>query len=207
MPFPSPDVALPIVVTGQQIGAGWTPALSVAKALAALAEAERLGGQAVFWMADEDHDRLEVASTVALEGTRLRRHRFAFEAPPGTAAGWLPWTPAHQREAEALWGPLPLPAEPTLRGHFAALGDPLIRRGLRLFSPTDPALRRPIQEELERWRSLDLEGEILRQAQRLEAEGAPSPLDPRTQHAWFSLDPSSGLRRPLEPGEAHRRVG
>jgi uncharacterized protein YllA (UPF0747 family) len=48
----------PLVATGQQIGAGWTPALSVVKALAALVEARRLGGRAVYWLADEDHDRL-----------------------------------------------------------------------------------------------------------------------------------------------------
>ena len=34
----------PVIATGQQIGAGWSPALSVAKALAAAAEARRLGG-------------------------------------------------------------------------------------------------------------------------------------------------------------------
>ena len=30
----------------------------------ALAAAKNLGGEAVYWLADEDHDRLEVASTV-----------------------------------------------------------------------------------------------------------------------------------------------
>ena len=56
-----------MIVTGQQIGAGWTPALSVAKALAALAEAKRRGADAVYWMADEDHDRTEVAAAVGFE--------------------------------------------------------------------------------------------------------------------------------------------
>ena len=55
----------PVVATGQQIGAGWSPALSVAKALAALAEARRSGGEAVYWLADEDHDRAEVANVAA----------------------------------------------------------------------------------------------------------------------------------------------
>jgi len=190
----------PVVATGQQIGAGWTPALSVAKALAALAEAGRLGGEAVYWLADEDHDRMEVASAVGFQGERLVRHRFAFEAPEGTATGWLPWTGVQQREAEALWGPLPEPGAPTLRGHALALGEPLWRRGLRPFSPTDPALRGPIQGELERWRALDLEAGLVRQARLLEQAGAPLPLDPREQAAWFSLDPGTGLRRRLEPG-------
>jgi hypothetical protein len=188
------------VATGQQIGAGWTPALSVAKALAAAAEAGRLGGRAVYWLADEDHDRLEVASTVGLQGERLVRHRFRFQAPDGTATGWLPWTGDQHREAEALWGPLPQPGEPTLRGHALALGEPLWRRGLTPFSPTDPAVRWPIQGELERWRALGLERELVHQADRLEKSGVPLPLDPREQAAWFSLDPRTGLRRRLEPG-------
>jgi len=192
---------LPLVVTGQQIGVGWTPALSVAKALAALAEARSLGGEAVYWLADEDHDRLEVASTVALQGERLARHTFRFAAPDNTATGWLPWTARHQAEAESLWGPLPQAVEPTLRGHALALGAPLWARGLRPFSPTRAAVRAPIQEELERWRALDLERDLIRQAERLEREGLALPLDPRAQAAWFSLDPRRGLRRRLEPGE------
>lgn len=191
----------PVVATGQQIGAGWTPALSVAKALAALAEARRIGAEAMYWLADEDHDRIEVASVVGTCGGRLVRHRFRFDAPAGTATGWLPWTGTHQAEAEALWGPCPAPAEPTLRGHVLALGAPLWRRGLRPFSPTAPAVREPIQATLERWRSLDLEADLARQAARLESEGAPLPLDPRMQAAWFALDPATGRRRRLDPGE------
>jgi hypothetical protein len=190
----------PLVVTGQQIGAGWTPALSVVKALAAQVEAGRLGGEAVFWMADEDHDALEVAATVGLEGPRLKRHRFRFQAPEGTATGWLPWTPTQQEEAEALWGEVPAAAEPTLRGHFLAVGAPLWARGLRAYSPTDPQARGAIQPELERWRALDLEADLVRQADHLEAARLPVPLDPRVQGSWFALDPRSGARRRLDPG-------
>lgn len=191
----------PVVATGQQIGAGWSPALSVAKALAALAEARRTGAEAVYWLADEDHDRTEVASVVGWSGGRMVRHRFRFDAPEGTAAGWLPWTDRHQAEAASLWGPCPSPASPTLRGHALALGEPLWQRGLRSFSPTDPRVREDIQPTLERWRALDLEADLVRQAMRLEAEGVPLPLDPRTQAAWFALDPNSGLRRRLDPRE------
>lgn len=192
---------IPVVATGQQIGAGWSPALSVAKALAALAEARRTGAQAVYWLADEDHDRSEVAAVVGTKAGRLVRHRFRFEARPGTATGWLPWTPGHQAEAEAIWGPLPEPEEPSLRGHTLALGRPLWERGLRAFSPTDPAVREPVQADLARWRGLDLEAHLARQAERLEAEGAPLPLDPRVQAAWFALDPRSGRRQRLERGQ------
>jgi len=187
----------PLVVTGQQIGAGWTPALSVVKALEAKREAERLGGEAVFWLADEDHDALEVAATVGFEGPRLKRHRFRFDAPEGTATGWLPWTERHQAEAEALWGEVPATTEPTLRAHFLACGAPLWARGIRAFSPTDPARRALIQTELERWRGLDLEAELIKQAEYLEQARLALPLDPRSQGAWFSLDPGTGLRRRL----------
>lgn len=190
----------PVIATGQQIGAGWSPALSVAKALAALSEARRTGTEAVYWLADEDHDRAEVASVAGWTCGRLTRHRFRFDARPGTATGWLPWTSEHQAEAEALWGAVPEPQAPTLRGHALALGQPLWDLGLRPFSPTDPAVREPVQADLERWRGLDLEGLMARQAERLEAEGAPLPLDPRVQSAWFSLDPRSGQRRRLERG-------
>lgn len=193
--------AQPVIVTGQQIGAGWTPALSVAKALAALAEARRCGAKAIYWLADEDHDRLEVASSVGIETGRLVRHRFRFDAPEGTATGWLPWGESQQREAEWLWGEVPAPSEPTLRGHALKLGEPIWRMGLHPFSPTSPKVRAPIQAELERWRSLNLESPLIRQAEFLEAEGAALPLDPRQQAAWFSLDPSNGRRRRLDPGE------
>ncbi len=201
MPTPNTAEPKPVIVTGQQIGAGWTPALSVAKALAALAEARRLGMDAVYWMADEDHDRVEVAASVGLENGRLVRHRFRFDAPEGTATGWLPWGVAQQQEAESLWGPVPTPSEPSLRGHALSLGEPLWKLGLRPFSPTNPAFREPIQSELERWRSLNLEAQLLLSAARLEAEGAPLPLDPRQQATWFALDPRTGLRRRLEREE------
>lgn len=197
------DTRRPVVATGQQIGAGWTPALSVVKALAALAEARRLNIEAVYWLADEDHDRAEVASVVGFQGDRLVKHRFRFDAPEDTAAGWLPWTDTQQQEAEKLWGtPVPAPIKPDLRNHIATLGKPLWRRGIRPFSPTDPPARLPILEELERWRSLGLERDLAMQAERMEAQGETLVLDPRKQKTWFSLDPQSGLRRGLEPGEA-----
>jgi hypothetical protein len=69
------------------------------------------------------------------------------------------------------------------------------------FSPTDPARRRPIQEELERWRALGLERDLVQQAQALEAAGVRFGLDPRQQAAWFSLDPLTGRRLRLEPSD------
>jgi len=189
-----------VVVTGQQIGAGWSPALSVVKALVALTEAKQRGLQPVFWLADEDHDRAEVASVAALQGDRLVRHRFQFSAPAGTAAGWLEWTEDHQAEAQCLWGQLPDPVEPTLRGHFLALGKPLWDRGIIPFSPTIHADRAGIQAELERWRAMGLESDLCVQADALESRGEKLILNPRQQSAWFSLDPITGVRSRLESG-------
>jgi hypothetical protein len=192
----------PLIATGQQIGAGWTPALSVAKALAALAAARRLGGDAVYWLADEDHDRLEVSRTIGMDGARILPHRFRFEAPDGTATGWLPWGETQQWEGEILWGDLPEPLEPTLRGHVLALGMPLWNRGIFSFSPTSPEHRLPIQERLESWRALPLENLLVAQADRLVTEGEELVLDPRQQSAWFSLHPGNGQRKRLERHEA-----
>lgn len=191
----------PLIATGQQIGAGWTPALSVVKALAALAAARRLGGDAVYWLADEDHDLLEVSNTIGLDGDRILHHRFRFPAPEGTATGWLPWGGTQQWEGEVLWGELPEPLDPTLRGHVLALGLPLWNRGLFSFSPTSPEHRTPIQETLERWRALPLEELLVARGDRLEAEGETLALDPRAQSAWFSLDPQTGHRKRLAKGE------
>lgn len=191
----------PLIVTGQQLGAGWTPALSVVKALAALAAARRMNGDAVYWLADEDHDLFEASNTIGFDGERILPHRFRFEVPEGTATGWLPWTEAQQWEGEILWGTLPEPLEPTLRGHVLALGLPLWNRGLFSFSPTNPDHRKPIQDRLQHWRSLPLESLLLAQANRLEAEGETLVLDPRQQSAWFSLDPRTGRRTRLERDE------
>ena len=195
------EIPRPLIATGQQIGAGWTPALSVVKALAALATARRMGGDAVYWLADEDHDLAEVSNTIGFDGDRILRHRFHFGAKEGTAAGWLPWGPAQQWEGEVLWGGLPEPQEPTLRGHVLSLGLPLWKRGLFSFSPTHPDQRSPVQAELERWRSLPLEELLLAQADRLEAEGEILVLDPRAQSAWFSLHPQTGYRQRLAKDE------
>lgn len=191
----------PLIATGQQIGAGWTPALSVVKALVALSTARKLGGDAVFWLADEDHDLAEVSNTIGLEGDRILRHRFRFDAAPGTATGWLPWGEVQQWEGGVLWEDLPEPLEPTLRGHFLSVGLPLWRRGLFSFSPTQPDHRNPVQSELARWKALPLEDLLAAQADRLEAAGGTLPLDPRVQSAWFSLDPRTGRRERLAPGE------
>ena len=191
-----------VIVTGQQIGAGWSPALSVVKALSAHVEAKQRGLQPVYWLADEDHDHAEVASVVALQNGRLIRHRFNFSAPSGTATGWFEWTERHQAEARKLWGQLPEPTEPTLRGHVMASGKPLWDRGIVPFSPTVDIDRVSIQNNLEQWRAMELEKDIHRQADFLESKGEKLVLDPRKQSAWFSINPETGRRNRLEKGQS-----
>ncbi|MCL1893871.1 MAG: bacillithiol biosynthesis BshC [Holophagaceae bacterium] len=191
-----------VIVTGQQIGAGWSPALSVVKALTAYSVAKQRGLEPVYWLADEDHDRLEVANVVAFHGNRIIRHRFQFSAPEGTATGWLEWTKSHQSEAQSLWGKLPEPTEPTLREHVLALGKPLWDRGIVPFSPTKDIDRISVQAELERWRAMELEKELCQRASILESKGEQLILDPLKQSTWFSLDPTTGKRSRLEHGQA-----
>jgi hypothetical protein len=81
-----------------------------------------------------------------------------------------------------------------------ALGKVLWEYGISAYSPTIDADRHAIQPELERWRAMEIEDELIRQAERLEAKGEKIPLDPRHQSAWFSLDPQSGMRKRLEKG-------
>ena len=108
---------IPLVLTGQQIGVGWSPALSVIKALVALDEAKRLGGEAIFWMADEDHDAVEVSRTALRKDGRILKVQFEFDQNPQTSAAWFPFDDKHQRQAIDLWGSsIPTPQEPTLRG-------------------------------------------------------------------------------------------
>lgn len=194
----------PCVVTGQQIGVGWTPALSVVKALAALVVAKKLGGRAHYWMADEDHDRLEVSTCVSLHGLRISRHRFSFDAPQGTACGFLPWGAMQQSMAQSLWGDLPEALTPTLKGHVQSLAKPLEKMGLGLYSPLS-ARQAPqtFQEQelqvcLEKWRSLNLEQDLLDRALELRSLGDKLPLNPENQHAWFAIHPKTGLRTPLK---------
>jgi hypothetical protein len=81
------------------------------------------------------------------------------------------------------------------------VGKVLWEYGISAYSPTIDADRRAIQSELERWRAMEIEDELVKQAERLEALGEKIPLDPRLQSAWFSLDPQSGMRKRLEKGQ------
>ncbi len=191
---------IPLVLTGQQIGVGWSPALSVIKALVALDEAKRLGGEAIFWMADEDHDAVEVSRTALRKDGRILKVQFEFDQNPQTSAAWFPFDDKHQRQAIDLWGSsIPTPQEPTLRGHFEALGQPLKKLGLSFFSPTRDIDRFKLNAILRDWRELNLESKLNQTYQDLSRQGIECSVDPSKQSTWFSLNPISGQRLRLDP--------
>ena len=170
----------PLVATGQQIGAGWTPALSVVKALAALAEARRLGGRAVLLAGRRGprpagggqppwgSGRAPGAPPVPLPGPRPDRRRLAA------------LDRVQQAEAEALWGPAarapgPDPARPRPGpGRAAVAARPAALLPHRPGPRAAPS--RANWSAGARWTWSD---GLIRQAERLERAGAPLPLDPR----------------------------
>ncbi|MFM8234496.1 MAG: bacillithiol biosynthesis BshC [Holophagaceae bacterium] len=191
---------IPQVLTGQQIGIGWSPALSVIKALTALHEAKQIGGQAIFWMADEDHDALEVSRTVLRKEGRILKAQFEFNLKAQTSTGWFPFNELHQKQAVELWGSqVPIPREPTLRGHFEALGEPLKALGLSFFSPTRDIDRFKLNTLLLEWRELQLEKKLSSNYENLLRQGIQSSVDPSKQSTWFSLNPKTGERLRLDP--------
>jgi bacillithiol synthase len=81
------------VVTGQQVGVAGGPLYALYKALSALWWASRIAEETgrpvvpVFWLADEDHDFPEVASTVLLRDNEPIEIRYTPEAPPAGPVG------------------------------------------------------------------------------------------------------------------------
>lgn len=194
---------IPLVLTGQQIGVGWSPALSVIKALVALDEAKRISGKAIFWMADEDHDASEVSRSVLRKDGKILKVQFEFNQKSQTSTGWFPFDESHQKQAVELWGPsTPTPQEPTLRGHFEAMGEPLKVRGLSFFSPTRDIDRIKVNDLLKDWRELNLETRLTTMYQDLARQGIKCSIDPTKQSTWFSLDPQNGQRLRLEPSSS-----
>lgn len=191
----------PVIIGGQQIGAGWTPALTVTKALTILNEARRINGRAIFWCADEDHDREEVSKTVAIKNGQVQRYQFQFDSSLQQATGWLPWTEIHQAEAVKLWTHVPTPEEPTLRSFFIAVGAPLWKLGIEAYAPTLDPNRLEFQEALIRWRALGLEKDLIEQFNKLQSTDPGFPLNPNLQSAWFALNRSTGERRRLEASD------
>jgi len=85
------DPAVPVVVTGQQAGLLGGPAFTFFKAHSALVRA-REEGVAVFWVASQDHDTTEVASTLLFDLDE-RFHALALPLPERRPVGRIPFRP------------------------------------------------------------------------------------------------------------------
>lgn len=109
-----------VIVTGQQAGALTGPAYSVHKGADAALLARRLNTEdapvvAVYWVASQDHDAAEVASTSLLDFSE-QLHRLTLDVPEGVPVGRVPWREEWTAQALALLDAFDAPAE-----HLAAV--------------------------------------------------------------------------------------
>ncbi|GAA5512245.1 putative cysteine ligase BshC [Deinococcus carri] len=97
-----------VVVTGQQAGLLTGPAYSVHKGADAALLARSLDHEEapvvpVYWVASQDHDAAEVASTTLLDHAE-ELHRLTLALPEGVPVGRVPWRDEWTAEVEALLG-------------------------------------------------------------------------------------------------------
>ena len=213
------------VVAGQQAGLLGGPAYSVHKAADAVLLARKLSREArplvaLYWVASQDHDAAEVASTTLLDfGETL--HHLTLDLPPGRPAGRVAWRPAWTAEVTALLARFEAP-----EAHKARVRDLLARamaggptgstnsyadvfarlmhallgaEGLLVLDPMHPALARLFAPLLARELSdpLASSGRVEAAAAKLEARGfAPQLRRPPGATNVF-LEGEDGLRRLL----------
>lgn len=104
-----------VVVTGQQAGALTGPAYSVHKGADAALLAKQLSTEdrpvvAVYWVASQDHDAAEVASTSLLDLSE-RLHRLTLDVPSGVPVGRVPWRAEWTAQVMGLLDGFDAPAE------------------------------------------------------------------------------------------------
>ena len=104
-----------VVVTGQQAGLLTGPAYSVHKGAGAARLARQLDTEdapviAVYWVASQDHDAEEVASTTLLD-LNEDLHRLTLDVPPGVPVGRVAWREEWTAEVLALLDRFEAPAE------------------------------------------------------------------------------------------------
>ncbi|PTA69369.1 bacillithiol biosynthesis cysteine-adding enzyme BshC [Deinococcus arcticus] len=109
-----------VVVTGQQAGALTGPAYAVHKGADAALLARQLHTDqrpvvAVYWVASQDHDAAEVASTTLLDRSETL-HRLSLDVPAGVPVGRVSWRSEWTVQVRALLDAFDGPAE-----HVAAV--------------------------------------------------------------------------------------
>lgn len=97
-----------VVVTGQQAGLLTGPSYSVHKGADAALLARQLHREdapvvAVYWVASQDHDAAEVASTTLLDHAE-ELHRLTLDLPDGVPVGRVRWREAWTQEVGELLG-------------------------------------------------------------------------------------------------------
>ncbi|WP_345451657.1 bacillithiol biosynthesis cysteine-adding enzyme BshC [Deinococcus aluminii] len=183
-----------VVVTGQQAGLLTGPAYSVHKGADAALLARQLDREdapvvAVYWVASQDHDAAEVASTTLLDHAE-DLHRLTLDVPEGVPVGRVPWreewtaqvlslldrfdTAPEYRAAVRARVERALAGGGSYADVFARLIHGLLAHaGVLVLDPLHPALARlmapTLARELER--PLESSARIEAAAGRLEAEG------------------------------------
>ncbi|UBV43552.1 bacillithiol biosynthesis cysteine-adding enzyme BshC [Deinococcus taeanensis] len=183
-----------VVVTGQQAGVLTGPAYSVHKGADAALLARSLDCEdapvvAVYWVASQDHDAAEVASTTLLD-LNERLHRLTLDVPGGVPVGRVKWQDGWTAQVHALLNAFAAPAEHVQAvrerfsraveggGSYADVFARLIHgllgsAGLVVLDPMHPALARLMAPTLirELERPLASSQAIEAAASRLEADG------------------------------------
>ena len=209
-----------VVVTGQQAGLLGGPAYSVHKGVgAALLAAELDAPDApvvpVYWVASQDHDAAEVASTTLLDLDETL-HRFSLPLPQGVPVGRIPWQPEWTEATRALIGRFAAPAEyraATLSrlnramepgGSYADVFARLLHGllaplGVLVLDPLHPALARLMAPALARELAQPLasSARIEAAAQALEARGYEPQLRRPEGATNLFLEGDDGGRRLL----------
>lgn len=208
-----------VVVTGQQAGALTGPAYSVHKGADAALLARQLDTEdvpvvAVYWVASQDHDAAEVASTSLLDLSE-QLHRLTLDVPEGVPVGRVPWRGEWTAQAGAVLDSFDAPPEhiAAVRGRLAratqgggSYADVFARLIHGLLSPAGLVVLDPLHPALAR-----LMAPIL--ARELDDPLASSALIEDAAARLAAQDFTPQLRRPagatnlfLEEEDGHRRL-
>ncbi|WP_034384409.1 bacillithiol biosynthesis cysteine-adding enzyme BshC [Deinococcus sp. YIM 77859] len=209
-----------VVVTGQQAGLLTGPAYSVHKGADAALLARRLDREdapviAVYWVASQDHDAAEVASTTLLDHAETL-HRLTLDLPEGVPVGRVSWRAEWSAQTMALldhFETVPAYREAVRTRVVRAVGQSgsyadvfarlihelLAPAGLLVLDPLHPALARRMAPTLARELACPLEGpgRIEAAARRLEAAGFTPQLRRPPGATNLFIEEEDGRRRLL----------
>jgi bacillithiol biosynthesis cysteine-adding enzyme BshC len=210
-----------VVVTGQQAGLLTGPAYSVHKGADAALLASELHTEdvpvvAVYWIASQDHDAAEVASTTLLDHSE-HLHHLTLDVPEGVPVGRVAWRAEWTAQVMGLLDNFDAPPEyvAAVRGRigraiaaggsyadvFARLIHGLLApAGLLVLDPLHPALARlmapTLAQELER--PLESSARIEAAAAALERRGFVPQLRRPAGATHLFIEEDDGQRRLLK---------